>query len=119
MDPDKPTIETEQRRFGVAFTNIDEWIEEQKRNKIAGRVDINLEHLIEIVSDFFSAARSMHMLETDEIKKTEFSKIEAKLKEVLDGLGLITEMYEQVDLYIAAKRLLLQAHEEAKKLLPQ
>lgn len=118
MNPDQPpVIETEQSRFRAAFASLDDWIEEQKRNKQAGRVKIDPEYLIEVVSGFQVAAQSWLAVETDAEKRATLSTIEEKSRKALGGLGSISDLYEQIDVFVAAKRLLLEAHEEAIKLL--
>ncbi|GEM_PF-7068935 len=114
MDSEQPTIEKEQGKFSAAFTLIDAWIEKQERNRQAGRVDIELVYLTEIVSVFLSAVQSLHMMETDEAKKQALSEIEIQSKEALEGFGSISDLYEEVGVFIAAKRRLLEAHEKAK-----
>jgi len=117
MQPDQLLTQEGLDKFRATFANFGEWIEGQRQNSERGLVNIVLKQVVEVVSDFLVATRNMRMLETDETKKSQFSQMEAQLEEALGRLTTITDLYEQVSVYIPAKKLLLQVHSDAKKLL--
>jgi DNA-binding transcriptional regulator GbsR (MarR family) len=122
MNPDQPnndnpmdTYEAAKGKFMSAVEAFDSWIEEQAANKRAGRVAINLEVVRDIVFDLSTNAQKLIVVETEEEKRDLLSQIQEAVEKALRILGTITDLYNQVEEYVAAKRLLLKAREGIKE----